>query len=175
MGLILGSKTRGRVKTGKRGWWAWVQKLHRCYAPPQLPKAAHTIFFFFNRLTHHNSRLLCVTRGGGEIDLAQSKCCQEDWMILLRQGVLWSNLMRHQCVCVGWLFAKGLWVQPPRAICPVMLGHMWPLQTWDLDYNHNQHRCECVHCVRICVRARSPGDKNKKKIKWLTSARLPTV
>lgn len=45
-------------------------------------------FFFFNRLTHHNSRLLCVTRGGGEIDLAQSKCCQEDWMILLRQGVL---------------------------------------------------------------------------------------
>lgn len=35
----------------------------------------------------HPGPLLCVTRGRG-IDLAQSKCCQEDWMILLRQGVL---------------------------------------------------------------------------------------
>lgn len=27
-------------------------------------------------------------RGVGGIDLAPSKCCQEDWMILLRPGVL---------------------------------------------------------------------------------------
>lgn len=41
--------------------------------------------------SHPTSPLLHVTHEEGEvggIDLAQSKCCQEDWMILLRQGVL---------------------------------------------------------------------------------------
>lgn len=33
-------------------------------------------------------------------------------------------------VCVLAAFATGLWVQPPRAICPAMPGHMWPLAVW---------------------------------------------
>ena len=53
-------------------------RFHTGFSPP--PPHTHTH-------THTHSPLLCVTRGRG-IDLAQSKCCQEDWMILLRQGVL---------------------------------------------------------------------------------------
>lgn len=105
----------------------------------------------FIAASDRTSPLLCVTLWGRRIDLAQSKCCQEYWMILLRQGVLWSKLMRgrRMCVCVLAGFAKGLWVQPPGAICPVVLGHMWPSQTYGLDYCYHYH-CEHV-CMSVCA------------------------
>lgn len=54
--------------------------------PPPLA-STHTLVL----PSHPTSPLLRVAHEEGEvggIDLAQSKCCQEDWMILLRQGVL---------------------------------------------------------------------------------------
>lgn len=97
------------------------QRALRHYAPP-LANHAH----FYTRFPNHQPDSLSAMEGGRKTDLAQSKCCQEDWLILLRQGVLWSKLMSGLCMLA--FPAKGLWVQPPRAICPVMLGHMWPPQ-----------------------------------------------